>query len=145
MNKSYIMKTKKLIYKEIEILSKIRYVTSILGISYGLMFASKKKIDQGICLVMPTNRKSRLSCSVTMLFCFHPMNILFLNEKYKVVDKVVLKPFQLSYVPKKPAKYIIECHKHKFKYLRIGNVLKIESDYIKFKQFIYSLIFKFYT
>ena len=115
----------KLIYKNKTILKEMKYATSIFEISYGLMFASKKKIERGICLVMPIAKNLKFQSAVTMLFCFHSMNILFLDEKFKVVDNVNLKPFKFSYIPKKSSKYVIESTKDKFKNIKIGDRVKI--------------------
>lgn len=43
-----------------------------------------------------------------MFFVFYPIDVIFLDENYKVVDfKEDFKPFTF-YTSKKPAKYIIE-------------------------------------
>ena len=102
------------------------YATNPFRIARGLMFASKKTIDKGICLVLP-GKEAKLGSSVTMLFCFSSMDILFLNSKFKVVDKTTLKPFVLSYTPNSPAKYVIESSPNKFKNIKIGDSVKILS------------------
>jgi len=116
----------KLVYNKKIILKEMKYVTSIFEISYGLMFASKNKIEKGMCLVMPITKNLKFQSAVTMLFCFHPMNILFLDKNFKVVDNVILKPFRISYIPKKSAKYVIESTKNKFHKIKIGDIVKIQ-------------------
>ena len=99
----------------------MRYLTSVYSISRGLMFASKKKIKKGVCLVMPSEKDGKYGSSVTMMFCFHKMQIIFVNTKMKVVDKVTLRPWKLSYTPKAPCKYILESTPKTFDKIEIGD------------------------
>lgn len=116
----------KLIHKKKVILNEMKYATSIFAIGKGLMFANKTKIEKGMSLVMPTRKNHKFSSAVTMYFCFHPMDILFINTDFKVVDKVTLKPWKSSYVPKEAAKYVIESTKDKFKNINMGDKVEIE-------------------
>lgn len=115
----------KLIYKNKIILNEMKYLTSIFDISKGLMFAKKDKIEKGVCLVIQKKRDSRFKSSVTMIFCFYSMNILFVNSKFEIVDCINLKPWRLSYTPKSSAKYIIESSENKFKNMKIGDKVEI--------------------
>jgi uncharacterized membrane protein (UPF0127 family) len=119
-------KRAKLIHNNKIILPNMIYATSSIDISIGLMFSSKKKVKKGMCLVMPTKTDVKFGSSVTMLFCFFDYEILFINSKYEVVDKKILKPFKVSYTPKKPAKYIIESIPGTFKDIKIGDKIRIE-------------------
>ena len=105
------------------ILNEMKYAKSIFQIAKGLMFANKEKIEKGICLVIP--KESIKGASVTMFFCFHDMDILFLNNKFEIVEKTTLKKWKANYTPKYKTKYIIESTKNKFKNLKIGDKLKI--------------------
>lgn len=105
----------------------MKYATNIFEISVGLMFASKKRIKKGICLVMPTRKDSRFAGSVTMLFCFASYDILFVNTQYEVVDKKTLKPFVFSYTPKAKCKYVIESSKGSFSKINIGDKIAITN------------------
>lgn len=106
------------------------YAESIIKISIGLMFANKKKVFNGMCLVLPfsnkLDEKLRYKSAITMLFCFVDMEIIFLNNEFKVVDKVILKKWKLSYIPKKPARYVIESTVGRFKEIKIGDKLSVE-------------------
>lgn len=105
----------------------MRYLTNVFEISYGLMFASKKKISRGICLVMPTRKDGRFSGSVTMLFVFRSLDILFVNSDFEVVDKKTLRPFVFSYTPKKACKYVIESSKGTFENIRAGDRIEVAA------------------
>lgn len=103
------------------------WATSTFRISLGLMFASKKRIDKGICLVMPIKKDVKFGASVTMFFCFFPMEILFVNSNFCVVDKVILKPWRLNYTPKSACMYVIESSVGKFKDINIKDIIKLEK------------------
>lgn len=116
----------KLIHKNKVILNEMKYLDTIFGLASGLMFSGKKKIKNGVCLKMPVKKDSTFSCAVTMHFVFFPLEIIFVNSKMKVVDKVILKPWKTSYVPKAPCKYIIESKVGTFKDIKLNDSVKIE-------------------
>ncbi len=117
----------KLIHKKKIILKNMKYATRISEISRGLMFASKKRVKSGICLVILSKKDVRFGSSVTMLFCFSSLEIIFVNSKFIVVDKVILKPWRFNYTPKIPSKYIIESSIGTFKNIKIKDTIKIEK------------------
>ena len=120
------MKIAKLLHKTKVILPEMKYATSTYEISKGLMFSGKKKIAKGMCLVMPSTKDVKFGASVTMMFCFSSMEIIFVNSSMQVVDKVVLKPWKMSYTPKKECRYVIESSIGTFKNIEIGDILNIE-------------------
>ncbi len=88
----------------------------------GLMLESEKNFDYA--LIFTLGYKTRIRASVHMLFVFFPIDIIFLDENKKVVDKATLKPWTLNYTPKKPAKYFIELPKKLGNKIKIGDKLK---------------------
>ena len=118
----------KLIHKNKIILKDMDYLTSVWKISKGLMFSSKKKCKKGVCLVMPSLKDAKFGSAVTMYFCFYKLEILFVNTKYKVVDKVTLMPFKSTYVPREACKYVIESYPGTFSDIKIGDKVKISRD-----------------
>lgn len=115
----------KLIHNKKTILDNMVWATSTFRISRGLMFAGKKKIDKGICLVMPVKSDVKFGASVTMFFCFYSMEILFVNSKFRVVDKKILKPWRANYTPKNPCMYVIESSVGKFSDVNIGDTINL--------------------
>jgi len=115
----------KLIHKGKIILPNVNVMRSIWRISTGLMFASKKTIERGACLVMPSIKDVKYGSSITMLFCFYPYHILFVNSDFEVVDRIVLKPWRGSYTPKKPARYVFEATAGKFNCIKIGDKIEL--------------------
>ncbi len=119
-------KTSKLTYKNKTILPQMKVATNPFELANGLMFASKKKIDKGICLVLPSSKDVRFGASITMMFCFHPLEILFINSKFEIVDKKILKPWAPSYTPKEACKYVIESTVGKFESINIGDKVQFK-------------------
>ena len=118
----------KLIHKDKTILPNMKVATGVWEISRGLMFSTKKKVKKGICLVMPTDKDVQFGASVTMLFCFQKLEILFINTKFKVVDKRVLKPWLPNYTPKQPCKFVVEATVGSFRDVKIGDKITFEFN-----------------
>lgn len=90
------------------IIKKKKFADNFLKKAIGLMFRFKE-IDYGLIFDMEYESKERVS--LHMFFVFFKINVLFLDEKKKVVDKKRhLLPFSI-YVPKKKARYVIELPK----------------------------------
>ncbi len=104
----------------------MRVAKNSFALAAGLMFTFKKKVNQGLCLVMPTKEDVKFGASITMFFCFVSMNIIFINSKFEVVDKVTLKPWVANYTPKNKCKYVIESTRGKFKDIKIGDKVEIK-------------------
>lgn len=117
----------KLIHKNKTILNQMKYASSPLSLAKGLMFATKNKIKKGICLALPGKEDQKTNATITMLFVFHPLEIIFINTKMQVVDKTILNPWKISYIPKKPCKYVIETTPGTLKNIKIGDQIKIEK------------------
>jgi len=103
------------------IVRKYRKVKSILGKTLGLMFKSKPE-----SLIFVFSREKIVPLHT--FFMKFPIDVLFLNEDWKVVElKEDFRPFQY-YRPKKKAMFIIE--------LPEGSILKSKTkvgDIISFK------------
>ncbi|MCA9460153.1 MAG: DUF192 domain-containing protein [Nanoarchaeota archaeon] len=115
----------KLIHKGKIILPHMKYATGTFEISTGLMLASEKKVKKGICLVMPSLGNVKFGSSVTMLFCIHDLEIIFVDTNFKVVDKKILKTWTPSYTPKAAAKYVIEAQVGDLKDIKVGDSIEI--------------------
>lgn len=110
----------KLMHNGKTILNNMSYLNNLFSISKGLMFASKNKVKNGACLVIPKNTKP----TIHMFFCFYPYEILFVDENYQVRDKKLLKPWTM-YSSKNYARYVLESLPGTFKDIKIGDKIKI--------------------
>ncbi|MCH8520179.1 MAG: DUF192 domain-containing protein [Nanoarchaeota archaeon] len=107
------------------VLENMRVARSGLSLAYGLMFASKKKVQRGMCLVFP-RKDVQYGAAITMWFCFMSYEIVCINSNFKVVDKVVLRPFKTSYIPKDKCRYVIESVPGTFKSIEEGDIVRIK-------------------
>ena len=88
---------------------------------FGLRFSSPLK-DEAVVFV--NKKESMINSVVDMFFVGFPLDILWLDKNMKVVDKAVMKPFQIK-KPKEKAMYIVELKKGKANNLNIGDKIKI--------------------
>jgi uncharacterized membrane protein (UPF0127 family) len=114
------------LYKNKKIILKNLKNLSIKKSGLGLMFSNKKKCENGVILNFPKKFKSKKFYSITMLFCFFPLDIIFVNSKNIIVDKTTMSPFQLNYTPKKKCDFVIETLKNGFSNLKIGDKIKVK-------------------
>ena len=85
------------------ILPKPKICESAFAQAKGLMFSKRIK-DESLVFVFKKPKIVKLH----MWFVFCPIDVLFLDEKKKVVEmKQHLRPFTF-YTPKKEAKYVVE-------------------------------------
>ncbi len=78
---------------------KIKYADTYLKRLFGLMF--KKDIDYGLLFIL------KYGSSIHTCFMRFNIDVYFLDENKKIIDKVTLKPWQY-YKSCKKAKYILE-------------------------------------
>ncbi|MGV8150650.1 MAG: DUF192 domain-containing protein [Candidatus Woesearchaeota archaeon] len=78
---------------------------NIFSMARGLMFRSKYSVkNRAWIFIFKKERK----ISITMMFVFFPIDIIFIDKNMKIVEiKKSLKPFQ-NYFPKKDAMIAIE-------------------------------------
>ncbi len=93
----------------------------------GLMFSKKLEKNKGVILDLGIE-KERIFSSVHMLFVFQELDIIFLNDKLQIVDKVRLKPFELNYTPKGKTRFIIETNSKIISNLKVGDKLQFKKD-----------------
>ena len=88
------------------ILSRAEWTSRFWGHFKGLMLRRTLADSEG--LLFAYGRESKAETAIHMLFMRFPIATIWLDKNGVVVDKVLAKPWRLSYVPKKPAQYFIE-------------------------------------
>ena len=89
--------------KERVITHNLKVVSSVFGKAIGLMFHKRIK-DFGLVFEFGSEKK----VSLHNFFVFFPIDLVFLDSKWEVVElKERFMPFTL-YIPKEKARYIIE-------------------------------------
>ncbi len=88
----------------------------------GLMFKAENNFDYA--LVFEWKKLGRATRSLHMLFVFFEIGVLFLDEKKRVVEKAVLKPWRLNYTPRHACQTIIVLPKELISKVKIGDKLQ---------------------
>jgi len=68
----------------------------------GLMFSKPKN------LIFILDKETRFGATIHMFFVFFPIDVYWLDQNKKIIDKSInLKPFRIA-IPKGKAKYVVE-------------------------------------
>lgn len=125
-NKYLEKEKKKILYKKIsnEKISEVIIANTFQKRLLGLMF--RQKTEFPMLFEIPQNIGSRMRSSIHSLFMRFDLKLVFIDKNNIVFEMADLKPWRL-YVPKKEAKYIIECDKSKFENynIKIGDKIEI--------------------
>lgn len=98
--------------KNLIIAKKVKVCNSFLSRLKGLMFT--RKLEDDMALVLISKEESLIRSAIHTLFVFYPIDVLWLDRDFNVVDKRLnIRPFTLSVIPKRAAKYIIELKSNK--------------------------------
>ena len=90
----------------------------------GFTFRRHLAKDDGLVLVEKSD--GRVNTSIHMLFVAFDLGVIWVNNAGEVVDKVLAKPWRLSYAPQAPARYVIELHPTLLDEVQIGEIIKFE-------------------
>ncbi len=83
-----------------------KYCQSFFCQLRGLMFTRHLPDHQGLLLVQGSD--SRLNSSIHMMFMWIDLAVIWLNSELRVVDAVLARRWKFVYLPKQPAKYVLE-------------------------------------
>jgi len=109
--------------KNQEIIGNVRIADNFFTQTKGLMFERKKNFNYA--LIFPLFLRSRTGAGLHMFFVFFSIDVLFLDEKKRVVEIAKrIRPFTPLYVPKKPSKYFIELPEGKSANIELGDEIK---------------------
>ena len=72
----------------------------------GLTF--RRRLDASDALILAEKSDSTGSTSIHMMFVFVPIASIWINSAGTVVDCRLAKPFRPIYIPRAPARYVLE-------------------------------------
>jgi len=98
---------------------------SFLCKARGLSWKFRLPADEGLLLV--GKKESKSGTGIHMLGMFFPLTVVWLNEKYQVVDVQKAYPWRSFIVPEQAAKYVIECGLSRFDEFAIGDQISLEA------------------
>lgn len=106
------------------IIIRVEYCDSFISRLRGLMFRKAIKPEQGLILVQ--ERQSRLDAAIHMFFVNFDLAIIWLDDGKNVVDCCIAKRWRPFYMPKHPARYVLETHPGFFNFFSIGDHLNFQ-------------------
>ncbi len=69
-----------------------------------------------------------MNSSIHMLFMNYAIAVIWLDRDLVVVDKVLAKPWALAYLPKKPARYVVELHSSRLDDFAEGDQIELVGE-----------------
>jgi uncharacterized membrane protein (UPF0127 family) len=90
----------------------------------GLMFRPSIALNEGLLLVQPNS--SVIDTAIHMLFMRFDITAVWIDDQKRVVDVKLARRWRLAYIPKQPARYVLETHANRFKDYRVGDQLMFE-------------------
>jgi uncharacterized protein len=108
------------------LIQRVHRADSFVSRLRGLTFRRQLGAGEGLLLV--GRRESRADAAIHMFFVFFPIGVLWLDAQDCVVDKVVAHPFRPFYVPRFPAKSVLECRPEVVERVNIGDRLRLVSQ-----------------
>ena len=107
------------------LLNKVRWCESFGCKFLGLMLRRALPEDEGLLLV--GTHASRSAAAIHMLFMLFPITVIWLDNEFRVVDKVFARPWRLAYIPAQPARYTLEAHPDLLDKIEVGDLLNFEA------------------
>lgn len=104
------------------LLGRVRRCASFPCRLRGLTFRRRLGDDEGLLLV--GRRESRADTAIHMFFVFFPIAAVWLDEGGQVVDMHLACPFRPLYVPRAPARDVLEGPPALLERVRIGDQLR---------------------
>jgi uncharacterized membrane protein (UPF0127 family) len=105
-----------------QLLARVLRCASFLCRLRGLTFRRPLGHDDGLLLI--GNRENRTDTAIHMFFVFFPIAAIWLDRDGQVVDAQLARPFRPVYVPRAPARDILEGPPAILERVRIGDKLR---------------------
>jgi uncharacterized membrane protein (UPF0127 family) len=105
-----------------KLLGRVRRCASFLCRLRGLTFRRALDDDEG--LLLAGNRESRADAAIHMFFVFFSIAAMWLDSNGRVVDVQLARPFRPLYVPRAPARDVLEGPPAMLERVQIGDRLR---------------------
>jgi uncharacterized membrane protein (UPF0127 family) len=102
-----------------------KYCQSFLCQLRGLMFTPELPENAGLLLVQGSD--SRMNASIHMMFMRMDLAVIWINSEYTVVERVLARRWKLGYIPKSPARYVLETGVSSLNDFNIGDKVSFEE------------------
>ena len=105
-----------------QVLGRVRHCASFLCRLRGLTFRRTLGGDEG--LLLAGKRESRAETAIHMLFVFFSIAVVWLDKNGKIVDTMLACPFRPLYIPRAPARDVLEGPPALLERVQIGDQLR---------------------
>jgi uncharacterized membrane protein (UPF0127 family) len=102
-----------------------RYCATFFCRLRGLTFRSSLPASEGLLLVQRND--SRVDAAIHMLGVFMDLAVTWINSSDVVVDVCVARAWRLMYIPKAPARYVLEIPLARSGDFQIGDQIRFEE------------------
>jgi uncharacterized membrane protein (UPF0127 family) len=104
---------------------RVLYCASFLCRLRGLMFRRSLPPNYGWLLV--ESKDSRLDTAIHMLFMRLDLAAVWINSQGEVVDVRLARRWRPAYIPRRPARYILETSADRYSDFSIGDQVRLEE------------------
>ena len=101
----------------------VKYCVSFFCRLRGLTFRHSLPPDQGLLLVQ--SQDSRLNAAIHMLGVWFDLAVIWINSNEIVVDLQLARRWRPAYIPRQPARYILELSADRLNDFHPGDHVKI--------------------
>ena len=105
-----------------------RYCDSFLCRLQGLMFRRSLPVGDGLLLV--DKRDNRMDSSIHMMFVNFDLAIAWINNDMEVVDTCLAQRWHPAYIPKRPARYVLEMSAERMGDFRAGDRVTFNEAFV---------------
>jgi uncharacterized membrane protein (UPF0127 family) len=88
----------------------------------------RRRLAPGEALLLVEPRDSRVATAIHMLFVPFPIAVVWISGSGRVVDKTLARPWRPLYVPRAPARYILETDPAFLERVTLGDELLFEDE-----------------
>jgi uncharacterized membrane protein (UPF0127 family) len=102
------------------------YCASFMCQLRGLTFRKQLAADEGLLLVQA--HQNRWEAAIHMLAMWIDLTVIWIDSDWRVVDVQLAQRGRLAYVPRKPARYVLETAVEHISEFTIGDQLQFEDS-----------------
>jgi hypothetical protein len=106
-----------------QLLARVRHCASFSCRLRGLTWRQSLDEDEGLLLV--GKRESRTDAAIHMFLVFFPIAAIWLDRNGQVVDAQLARPFRPLYIPRAPARDVLEGPPALLEQVQIGDQLRL--------------------
>jgi uncharacterized membrane protein (UPF0127 family) len=106
-----------------QLLARVRHCASFSCRLRGLTWRQGLDEDEGLLLV--GKRESRTDAAIHMFLVFFPIAAIWLDRNGQVIDAQLARPFRPLYIPRAPARDVLEGPPALLEQVQIGDQLRL--------------------